>query len=142
MRVIIADDDVQVRSALRLLLEYESDVEIVLETGSLTGILERMDDLRPDLLLLDWDMRLPVLNGAMIQTLRHHCPLMRILAMSGRPESHKQALQSGVDAFVSKAEPPERLLEALRAAIDPSFCFVSTAKMGDERTAKSPKNEV
>jgi len=116
MRVIVADDERQVRSALRLLLEQEENVDIIFDTDNLAGLLEQMDDLCPDLLLLDWDMRLPVMSGAMIQTLRHHCPDMHILAMSGRPESQAQALHAGVDAFVSKGDPPDRLLESVRKA--------------------------
>jgi DNA-binding NarL/FixJ family response regulator len=36
-----------------------------------------------------------------------------VVALSGRPESRRTALAAGVNAFVSKGEPPERLLAAV-----------------------------
>ena len=48
----------------------------------ITGVIEKFSDLRPDLLLIDWDLRLPAMNRAMVMLLRHRCPGMRILAMS------------------------------------------------------------
>ncbi len=114
MRVILADDERNVRSAVKLLLEQEQNVEIVCETENLTGVIEKFSDLRPDLLLIDWDLRLPAMNRAMVMLLRHRCPGMRILAMSSLPESRDHALQSGVDAFVSKTDPPEVLIQSIR----------------------------
>jgi CheY-like chemotaxis protein len=42
-------------------------------------------------------------------------PLLKIVALSGQPESGQTARQAGVDAFISKVDPPERLLNTLRA---------------------------
>ena len=124
MRVIIADDEQQVRSALRFILEQEQSVEMVFEFDSLADMLDQMSDLCPDLLLFDWDMRLPVLNTALVQSMRRRCPLLRILAMSGRPESEAPALRAGVDAYISKGDPPEGLLQAVRKAVGGQFCEV------------------
>jgi DNA-binding NarL/FixJ family response regulator len=125
MRVIVVDDEYQVRSALRLLLEQEQNVEIVFDTDTLEGLLEQLQDICADLLLLDWDMRLPGLNNTVITNIRHRCPKMRILALSGRPESRVGALQAGVDAFVSKGDPPERLLQFLRQICNDPFLPIS-----------------
>ncbi len=121
MRVIIADDEQQVRSALRFILEQEQSVEMVFEFDSLAEMLDQMSDLCPDLLLFDWDMRLPVLNNALVQSMRRRCPRLRILAMSGRPESEAPALRAGVDAYISKGDPPDRLLQAVRKAVGGQF---------------------
>jgi DNA-binding NarL/FixJ family response regulator len=40
-------------------------------------------------------------------------PELKIIALSGRPEASKAALAAGVDAFVSKGENSEKLLEAI-----------------------------
>jgi hypothetical protein len=37
-----------------------------------------------------------------------------VIALSGRPEAQKAALDAGADFFVSKGESPERLLDVLR----------------------------
>jgi DNA-binding NarL/FixJ family response regulator len=38
-----------------------------------------------------------------------------VIALSGRSEARLAALSAGADAFVSKGDPPERLLAAIRA---------------------------
>jgi len=40
-----------------------------------------------------------------------------VIALSRRPESEAAALNAGADAFVSKANPPEEVLETLRALV-------------------------
>jgi DNA-binding NarL/FixJ family response regulator len=39
-----------------------------------------------------------------------------VIVLSGRPEARQAVLDAGADAFVSKVEPPERLLAAIAAA--------------------------
>jgi DNA-binding NarL/FixJ family response regulator len=45
--------------------------------------------------------------------LRHACPGLGIIVLSGRPEASRAALAAGADAFVSKGNPPEHLLSAI-----------------------------
>ncbi len=112
--VLIADDKAEVRSALRLLLDQEDDMEVVGEARDGKEMLAQAELLEPSLLLLDWELNrglsseIPGLQGGRTN--------LAIVALSGRPESRKDALRAGVDAFVSKAEPPERLLAAIRQA--------------------------
>jgi DNA-binding NarL/FixJ family response regulator len=117
VRVLLADDQPALRSAVRFLLEQEPDLSIVGEAADVAGLMERVSALHPDLLLLDWE--LPGLNAVhsarhVINSLYAECPGLHIIVLSGRPEAGLHALASGADAFVSKADPPERLLAALR----------------------------
>jgi DNA-binding NarL/FixJ family response regulator len=112
MRVILADDQAKVRSALRLLLEHQPDVEILGEAADTTGLLDCVKVVCPDLVLLDWE--LPGLATiALLPLLERLCPALRVIALSVRPESRKAALDAGADAFVCKGDPPERLLIAM-----------------------------
>ena len=65
--------------------------------------------------MLDWELNRGGIP-ADIPGLQDGRNNLAIVALSGRPESRKDALLAGVDAFVSKAEPPERLLAAIRQA--------------------------
>lgn len=56
MRVLIADDRPQVRSALRLLLKQEPDVTVVGEAEDAEQALELAIGERPELVLLDWEL--------------------------------------------------------------------------------------
>jgi DNA-binding NarL/FixJ family response regulator len=109
MRVLLADDQAKVRSALRLLLEHQPDVEILGEAVDTTGLLDWVKAACPDLVFFDWE--LPELPAtALLPALRFHCPELRVIALSGRPEARKVALEAGADAFVSKGDPPDQML--------------------------------
>jgi DNA-binding NarL/FixJ family response regulator len=119
MRVLLADGKPALRSAMRLLLEQEADVNIVAEVADVEMLLAVAEQLRPDLVLLDWE--LPGLQSGALAAiafgaLNACCPNVKIIVLSGRPEAGRPALAAGASSFVSKADPPERLLAALHHA--------------------------
>jgi len=117
MRVLLADNQTKVRSALRLLLEQQPGLSVVGETAEADDLLAQVEATQPDLVLLDWE--LPDLGGAAtLARLRTAQPGLLVIALSGRPEARQAALDAGADAFVSKGDPPERLL----AAVDDCCC--------------------
>ena len=112
-RVVLADDRVEVREALRLLLEYDAGMIVIGEAADVDTLLAGVRAACPDLLLLDWE--LPGLDrDDALQTLRVAAPGTAIIAISGHPEARRAALAAGVDAFISKCHPPETLLGTLR----------------------------
>jgi DNA-binding NarL/FixJ family response regulator len=113
MRILVADDQTKVRFALRVLLRRQLGLETVDEAIDAVEVLVQAMNACPDLVLLAWD--LPGLQDLdLVPALRRICPDVDIIAMSGRSEARKAALDAGVDAFVSKGEPPERLLAAIQ----------------------------
>ena len=121
MRVFLADDQAGLHSALRLLLEQEPGMELVGEATNADGLLPSVLATRPDLLLLDWELpELKAIEGGrrLLAHLHASLPALHVLVLSGRPESNRSALAAGADSFVSKADPPENLLAALRSARD------------------------
>jgi len=114
MHVLLADDQAEVRSALRLLLEQESGMHVVGEAAEVDALLAQNEAIQPDLVLLDWE--LPGAQATdLLSVLRARCRSTIVIAISSRPEARQQALDAGVDAFVSKGEPPDRLLTTLHA---------------------------
>ena len=112
MRVLLADDQTRVRSALRLLLEQEPGLSVVGEAAEAEDLLAQVEATQPDLVLLDWE--LPGLRtDDWLSVIRALCPQLKVIALSGQPEARRAALSAGADAFVSKGEPPERLLAAV-----------------------------
>lgn len=116
MRVLLADDQKELRSAMRLLLEQEPDTTLVGEVTEVAALVVEVTAASPDLLLLDWE--LPELKGAdagkrLLQSLHGKHPHLLVIVLSGRPECGRAALAAGANAFVSKTEPPEKLLAAL-----------------------------
>ncbi len=107
LRILLADDQADVRAALRLLFEHEEGLAVVGELSSADVPVARLAALRPDIVLLDWE-----LPGApkLLNAIRAACPDVQIVALSSLPESEADALQSGADGFTSKGDPAERLL--------------------------------
>ena len=115
MRVLVADSQAQVRSALRLLLEQEADITVVGEAVVAADLLALAKATRPELVLLAWE--LPGLASGRSACAALHAlePQPAVLALSGRPEAASLALGAGADGFVCKGDPPEQLLGTLRA---------------------------
>lgn len=114
MRVLLADVQPKVRSALQLLLNHEPDVRVVGDVDDAENLLTQILSAHPDLILVDWG--LPGLSAiGSLPALRKDNPNLKVIVMSGRPEERQQALTAGADVFVSKIDPPEQLLEILHA---------------------------
>ncbi len=118
LRVLLADDQSWLRSAMRLLLEQDPEIEIIGEAAEVRTLLATVFTAQPDLVLLDWE--LPGLADAdmgpkVLHTLHKLVPHIRVIALSGLPNAGEQALAAGAEFFVSKADPPEALLAALQA---------------------------
>jgi DNA-binding NarL/FixJ family response regulator len=113
MNVMLADDQTQVRSALRLLLEQDPDFEIAGETADATGLLQAVDRKTPDIVLLDWE--LPGLPPEqLLRLLNLGFPSVKVIVMSTQPQDEKQALGAGAHAFLSKSSPPNHIETAIR----------------------------
>jgi DNA-binding NarL/FixJ family response regulator len=126
MQILLADDQSKVRSALRLLLRQQPDVNILGEAVDAQGLLDWVSAVCPDVVLLDWE--LPGLHGSdALSILQTRCPNLKIIALSGRPEAREAALAAGADAFVSKGSLPEQLLATVHT------CYHRQRTRGKER---------
>jgi two-component system response regulator DesR len=102
-----------VREALRCVLEDQEDIQLVSEATSAAELLAHLALRCPDLVLLDWE--LPGMSGVeLMAQARAVCPALKLIALSVRPEACSEATSAGVECFVSKGDPPERLLAAVR----------------------------
>lgn len=109
MRILLANDRADVRSALRFLLDQELGIDVIGETSDIPDLLRQAAVAQPDIVLLDREL-LGSPASELIESLRHCFHEIKIVVLSGRPEARTEVLAAGVDAFVSKGEPPEHLL--------------------------------
>jgi DNA-binding NarL/FixJ family response regulator len=112
VRVLLADDQPKVRSALRLLIEQELAFSVVGEAGAADELVRGILTNDPHIVLLDWE--LPGLPDAhKLDRMRLIDPAIHVIVLSGQPEARQPALAEGADMFVSKADPPDGVLRAL-----------------------------
>ena len=116
VRIVLADDHVVMRQALRLLLDGEPDFEVVAEASNGREATELALEHRPDIVLMDLCM--PVLDGIRATEMLHErCPTIRTLILSSLEEDDTvvAAVRAGAIGYVRKSVPIDVLADCIRA---------------------------
>jgi DNA-binding NarL/FixJ family response regulator len=114
VRVMVADKQASVRYALNVLLRRQEGLIFVGEAISMDECEQAVLQMKPDILLLDWELP-GMLGQSSLERLRKTNANLKIIAMSGLPGVRFNAVAAGVNAFIHKTEPPDRLLAVLRS---------------------------
>ena len=117
IRIVIADDHTVVRSGLRLLLDGESDFEVVAEAGDVEGARRHVRGHHPHVLVLDLNM--PGGSGLQaIPLIREESPETQIVVLTMRQEPvfAREALAGGALGYVLKDAADDELVDAVRQA--------------------------
>jgi two-component system, NarL family, response regulator DesR len=115
IRLLLADDQNLVRSALAALLSLEDDFEVVAEVGRGDEVVPAVKAHGPDVALLDIEM--PGLDGlAAAAALAHEAPQCRVLILTtfGRAGYLRRAMEAGALGFIVKDAPAAQLADAVR----------------------------
>ena len=111
MNILLADDQPRIRFALRILLEQQPGWLVVGEARDANELLDCAGEMHPDLVILDGE--LPGMdNGRYVAAVRSLSPGVCIIAL-GEDGPHRDPA-ARPDAYASKANPPERLLNLIR----------------------------
>ncbi len=116
LRVLVVDDDEELRQLVRLLLEADPGVTIVAEAANGLSAIELAVAHRPDLIFMDVNM--PVLDGLLAtRILRSTLPEARVVVISGNrePEVEANSLAAGAIAFLAKPVSRPGLIELVRS---------------------------
>lgn len=113
-QVLLADDNSDLLSALRLLLETRLQVAEITEAHDMEQTLAQAEDMRPECIVLDWELPGRP-KRERIKVLRTLVPGTYIVVTSARPEARAEALANGADQFAGKSDSPTAILEAIRA---------------------------
>ena len=119
IRVMLVDDQMLVRQGIRGLLELLPDMEIVDEAGDGEEALQKVPELKPDVLLLD--IRMPRMNGiAVLEALREAdaLPPTLVLTTFDDGEAATAAIKAGAKGLMLKDVSLEDLAGAIRALAD------------------------
>ncbi len=113
-RVVIVDDHPMVTEGIEAILETYDDINVVGTLNNGQAIIDQVDDLAPDVILLDLNM--PDMNGlSATEILLEKRPDMRvlILSMHDTPEYIQTALSHGAKGYVLKDVPTEEIKTAI-----------------------------
>ena len=120
IRVVVVDDQALVRSGFSMVLNHQSDIEVVAEAGNGLQAIEVTRAQRPDVVLMD--IRMPEMDGLEATSIileEADWPLrVLILTTFDADEYVYKALRAGASGFVLKDIPPEDLIGAVRAVAD------------------------
>jgi DNA-binding NarL/FixJ family response regulator len=130
IRVLLADDHGIVRSGLAMLIDRQSDMQVVAEAADGLGAVETALAERPDVAVLDVSM--PGLTGPQAARQLHaHDEGIRVLILSMHEDEHYffDALDAGALGYVPKRAADSDLIGAIRTVAD-GRTFVSSSTQG------------
>lgn len=117
IRVLLVDDQTLVRQGFKVLLEAHKDIQVVGEAQNGKQAIEQVEQLRPDLVLLD--VRMPEMDGvAVTQTICQQFKGVKVLILStfNHDDYVCRAMQFGAMGYLLKDTRAEELVQAIRMA--------------------------
>jgi two-component system nitrate/nitrite response regulator NarL len=118
LRILIADDQEAIRKRVRSILVSKSDFEVCAEAANGREAVEKAQEFKPDLIILDVTM--PILNGLeaarMIRQVSPDTPIV-ILSVHKSRQLLKEAQEIGVRGYVTKEEASQTLIKAADAVL-------------------------
>jgi DNA-binding NarL/FixJ family response regulator len=112
MRIILADHHTKPCWALRKLIEEQPQFTFIGEAADAQALLSLAKANLPDLVLMDSELP-SMFVEELISQLHSIDPAPIVVAMSSEFENSRKLLKAGADAFVSKSDQPDWLLESL-----------------------------
>jgi DNA-binding NarL/FixJ family response regulator len=115
IRVLLADDHPVVRSGYLRLLDQAGDIQVIAEAGDADAAYAAFTTHQPDVVVTD--LAMPAGGGLELLRrvlLRNAQARVLVFSMHDAPVLVRRALQAGASGFLTKASPPECLVDAVR----------------------------
>ena len=144
IKIMITDDHSMIREGLRNLLELDGDIEVIAEAEDGLDCLEKLETIKPDVLLLDINM--PKMNGLeVLKKLRDNKTVVKVLVLTVHNETEylMKAVEIGINGYVLKDSESTELRKAIFAIangenyIQPSLIPALNSKMIEKNEDQS-----
>lgn len=119
VRILIADDHDVVRRGLAMVLNLETDFEVVGEAQDSAGVLSLVESAQPHVVILD--MKMPGMSGQEVARQLKQChPEIKVMILSGAEidDDVFDTLDLGIDGYVLKDVSPAELNRAIRMVMN------------------------
>jgi two-component system response regulator NreC len=116
IRILLAEDHTLVRAGIRSLLERQPDMEVVSEAADGDEAIQKVRELRPDVVVMD--IAMPGMTGLeATQHIKAKSPEVHVLILTMLEDERYffQSIQGGASGFILKGALPDELLVAVRA---------------------------
>lgn len=136
IKLLIVDDHEMVRIGVSAYLNAQADMEVIGEASNGKEAVEHALSLRPDLILMDYEM--PVMNGAeATATIIKSWPNAKVMMVTSFIDDDKMypALEAGAVSYILKTSNAKQIAEAIRKtmagepALEPEVMSKMMAKM-------------
>lgn len=118
IRLLLVDDHPIVRSGLRVVEQLAQDIQIVGEAGTVEDAWARIQELLPDVVLLD--LRLPDGDGLEVcRRAKAQYPNLRVVCLTSYASASLvlSALEAGADGYLLKHSDGQRIVDAVREVL-------------------------
>lgn len=138
MKVLIADRDESIRSALKLLLSNEDRNIVIIESAGVAPDQSLGDYPEANLIIIDWAFA-GADTESLTQQLHQRRPDGVIIVLSKRLEDKAAALEAGAQAFIYKGDPPDSLYHTLMPYLNaaPAQSVTPPHRSGSTRTHRT-----
>lgn len=119
IRILLADDHTIVRQGLEKLLAEQPDFQVVGEATNGQVVVDKAEELQPDVIILD--IAMPLLNGIeAAKRIRKILPSCKILILSMYSHEHyiHQLLEVGISGYLLKDSSGKEIIQAIRTAMN------------------------
>jgi DNA-binding NarL/FixJ family response regulator len=119
IRIFLADDHVILREGLRYILNTVPDYQVIGESGDGREALEKIEKLKPDVVILDISM--PTMTGIEVsRQLRKYHPEIKIIVLSrhDNEEYVNQLMKYGIHGYILKDNASDDLLKAIAEVLN------------------------
>jgi two-component system response regulator NreC len=152
MRIVLAEDHKTVREGIKMLVNAQSDMEVVGEAGDGAAAIKSVREKRPDVIVMDISM--PEMNGLKAtRKLKSEFPDVKILTLTRHSDDSflEQLIGAGASGYILKQSAPAELINAIRtvgggnAYLDTSLTekvmggFLSRSLRGERRSEVSDR---
>ncbi len=115
LRVLLADDHALVRECLKLLIDAQSDMEVVAEASNGRAAVQKAVQIQPDVAVMEVFQSL-VSSASAIRQIKQSAPQTKVLVLTLHEDKYtvREMLNAGVSGYVLKRSTADDLIRAIR----------------------------